>query len=201
MRIIAGTHKNLILKTPKGLLTRPTASQLRETLFNICQGYVEGCRFLDLFAGSGAIGFEALSRGAASCTFVDKSRESLRCMQMNEKHFPDGRATLICGDVLVVLRKFIKMRQQFDIIYVDPPYEAIGNQNGKSEPLSLQILHMIDQNALLAENGFLFIEDVCSFSQEPEAWQSLKFVNSRSAGRATLTQFCRRSKVKQLDIE
>ena len=83
MRVIAGSARSVPLITPKGLETRPTSDQIKETLFNMLQGYVEGSNFLDLFAGSGQIGVEALSRGAAFAAFVEKSDEAVNCIKAN----------------------------------------------------------------------------------------------------------------------
>ena len=83
MRVIAGTARRLPLVTPKGMETRPTTDRIKETLFNILQNDLPGCHFLDLFAGSGAIGIEALSRGAAKAVFVDNSKEALSCIRQN----------------------------------------------------------------------------------------------------------------------
>lgn len=189
MRIIAGTHKNRILTVPKGSQTRPTAERLRETLFNICQNYVEGSRFLDLFAGSGAIGFEALSRGAVSCTLVDSSKECQRCMKFNAQAFPDSDVDVICADVISTLKGFISDKRKFDIIYIDPPYGNSMFQEGKRSTYSAYLLGLIDQSELLSEGGMLFIEDLQnSLSKEIEL-AKLKLISHRRAGRAWLFQF------------
>ena len=83
MRVIAGTARRLILDTPKGLATRPTTDRIKETLFNIINNELPGANFLDLFAGSGAIGIEALSRGCKSAVFVENNREALACIGEN----------------------------------------------------------------------------------------------------------------------
>jgi len=83
MRVIAGTARRLILDTPKGLATRPTTDRIKETLFNIINNELPGANFLDLFAGSGAIGIEALSRGCKSAVFVENNREALACIWEN----------------------------------------------------------------------------------------------------------------------
>ena len=83
MRVIGGTAGSIPLVTPAGRNTRPTTDRIKETLFNMLSPYIQGCRFLDLFSGSGAIGIEALSRGAASAVFVDSGREAVRCIEAN----------------------------------------------------------------------------------------------------------------------
>src|SRR5436305_1632219 len=103
MRIIAGTFKNRRLIAPKGDATRPTTEQLRESLFNICQHYLEGAHFLDLFAGSGAMGLEALSRGASYATFVDNNKESVGYIHANVEALKvGGHSKVICGDVFTI---------------------------------------------------------------------------------------------------
>ena len=116
MRVIAGTARRLPLVTPKGMETRPTTDRIKETLFNILQNDLPGCHFLDLFAGSGAIGIEALSRGAAKAVFVDNSKEALSCIRQNlEKTHLADRAIVIGQDCAGAIH--------FDIIFMDPPYQ------------------------------------------------------------------------------
>lgn len=188
MQIISGSRKNHTLVSPKGDATRPTSSRMRETLFNICQGYVEGTRFLDLFAGSGAIGFEALSRGAKSCVFIDNSREAIRCIQQNATHLKfEACSTVIYGDVFAHLKKLAKKGDQFDIIYADPPY--LEQLAGSEELFSSAVLRAVDESGLLASNGMLFIEDARGFKPEVEKLEKLKLVSSRRGGRSALHQF------------
>lgn len=145
MRILAGKHKGRLIAVPKEGV-RPTSGKLRETLFNICQQEIEGADFLDLFAGAGAIGLEALSRGAASVTFVEKERAVAKIIQKNLETFGE-EATVMTQDVLTILPK---LRGQFDIIFADPPYE---------QGLSAKVLKLLDKTPLLAPEGRLFVED------------------------------------------
>ena len=123
MRGIAGSRRSLPLKTVEGLETRPTTDRIKETLFNILMPDISGARFLDLFAGSGGIGIEALSRGAASAVFVDNSRDAIRCINDNVKFtkFTD-EAEVVRLDALSYVRALRKV--DFDIIFLDPPYAA-----------------------------------------------------------------------------
>lgn len=191
MHIISGSHKNHTILAPKGTLTRPTSGRLREAIFNICQGYIEGAAFLDLFAGSGAIGLEALSRGAVSCTFVDNSRDSIQCIKTNLKALAmENISKVIFADVFATLKKLIEGKGQFDIIFADPPYEKMGKSEGGLYSYSGKVLDLIDGHpSLLASGGYLFIEDARSFIPEVASLTSLKFVNSRSTGRTSLHQF------------
>ncbi|MBA2727259.1 MAG: 16S rRNA (guanine(966)-N(2))-methyltransferase RsmD [Parachlamydiaceae bacterium] len=190
MHIFAGKHKNKRIIAPKGDLTRPTSGRLRETIFNICQGYIQDANFLDLFAGSGAVGLEALSRGAANCTFVDDSRESLLSIKANLKALDEEKSSkVIFGDVFTVLRNLIKGGQKFGIIFADPPYEKIGKNEEGRFSYSSKILEIVDSSSLLVEGGYLFIEDARTFTPEVHVLSGLTFVSSRSTGRSSLNQF------------
>lgn len=135
MRVIAGKCRSLPLKTLPGRNTRPTADRIRETLFNILMPELPGCRFLDLFAGSGAIGIEALSRGALFCTFVEKSRAAARIIQEN-LHFThlDGASEVCIRDVRSALSLF-PPEPVYDLVFMDPPYQE--KQEEKVLPLLL----------------------------------------------------------------
>lgn len=122
MRVIAGSARRLLLKTPKGLETRPTSDQIKETLFNILMPYLYDAEFLDLFSGSGGIGIEALSRGSRHCTFVENSKPALSCINDNLKntHFTEN-STVLSMDVFSALNQ-LEGKNVFDIIFMDPPY-------------------------------------------------------------------------------
>ena len=123
MRVIAGSARRLVLVTPTGENTRPTQDRIKETLFNMLQNEVPGSVFIDLCAGSGGIGIEALSRGAARAYFVENAAEPYKCIQTNlhTTHF-EGEATIIRQDVTLALRNIHE--KEADIVYIDPPYEA-----------------------------------------------------------------------------
>ena len=156
MHIIAGTKQKYRILCPKGLSIRPTSSKLRETLFNICQHKIKNSIFLDLFAGTGAIGLEALSRGAAKVIFVDHNKTALRYIRKNLISLEfQNKAQVIYGDVINIIHKLHKSNTQFDIIYIDPPYGKIINK----APYSSHILKTLDTNNILSTLGTLFIED------------------------------------------
>ncbi|MBA3956961.1 MAG: 16S rRNA (guanine(966)-N(2))-methyltransferase RsmD [Parachlamydiaceae bacterium] len=181
MRIVSGIFKNRTLLTPKGLDTRPTSERMRATLFNICQNYIENARFLDLFAGSGAIGLEALSRGASHATFVDMSKESCLCIKKNIASLnAQQQTTVLHGDVLAQLKR---LPHQYDIIFVDPPYEL---------NLGTQVLAFVDQNPILTPTGTLFIEE-SAYTPPEVALTTLELVSSRSTGRTLLQQYRKRT--------
>lgn len=122
MRVIAGSAKSIRLKTPVGLSTRPTTDRIKETLFNMISPYLCDCCFLDLFSGSGAIGIEALSRGARSAVFVEQNANAIACIYENLKNTRlETWAKVIKGDVFHVLR-MLEGKYVFDCIFMDPPY-------------------------------------------------------------------------------
>ena len=124
MRVIAGSAKSLQLKTIDGLETRPTQDRIKETLFNMIQYDIPGCRFLDLFAGSGGIGIEALSRGAGEACFVEKARRAVRCIKENLSHTHlDDRAEVMEMEVSAAIRRLEQEGRTFDYIFMDPPYK------------------------------------------------------------------------------
>lgn len=122
MRVIAGKARRLPLKTVPGLDTRPTTDRIKETLFNILQNELPGSRFLDIFSGSGGIGIEALSRGAAHACFIESGRAAAECIRANLAftHLSEEAEVLQCD----VLSAFSRLAGQpvFDIIFMDPPY-------------------------------------------------------------------------------
>lgn len=175
LQIVGGKYKRRKLLAPNTTLVRPTAGNLREALFNICQNEIEGALFLDLFAGSGAMGLEAISRGAKHATFVEQNSSALSAIKKNIETLGEGeRATVIRGDVVAVIPR---LQGPFDIIYVDPPY---------SKGLSAAVLTALDKYPLLAKEGRLFIEDD---SLEEPPLDTLKLKDKRTVGRAILFEY------------
>lgn len=122
MRVIAGSARRISLKTLEGLETRPTTDRIKETLFNMLQYALADCVFLDLFAGSGGIGIEALSRGAAQCVFVEQNRAAAECIRGNlQATRLSDRAVVMHCDALTALQR-LEGKYRFDYIFMDPPY-------------------------------------------------------------------------------
>ena len=123
MRVIAGVSRRILLSTPDGNDTRPTQDRIKETLFNIIQTLVPGSIFVDLCAGSGGIGIEALSRGARKAYFIENAKQSLACIQDNlqRTHFAQ-EGIILRQDALSALHHIHE--KQVDIIYIDPPYDT-----------------------------------------------------------------------------
>lgn len=191
MRIISGQFRNRTLVVPKGNVTRPTSGQLREAVFNILQHYIEDAYFLDLFAGSGAMGLEALSRHAAYSVFIDADREAVKAIKTNIKNLDvEKQSEVLAGNVLNFLPRLAARARKFDIIYADPPYSlTMGSQQVY---MAQAILNLIDKEQLLAESGILFLEDAKSTQINVEHLTSLTFVKSRHMGRSTIHQFERK---------
>lgn len=150
MRVIAGSAKGHKLQTIEGLETRPTTDRVKETLFNIIAFDLPECRFLDLFSGSGAIGIEALSRGAAEAVFVEQSAQCQQIITENLTHTRlQERAKVMGLSVEVALDKLSQQNKQFDMIFMDPPYDA---------GLASTTVQMIVDKHLLAKDGIIIVE-------------------------------------------
>ena len=150
MRIIAGSARSLPLKTPDGLETRPTSDKIKETLFNMLQREVPGSYFLDLFAGSGQIGLEALSRGANYAVFVDNGRKPAECIEHNIKFTKfDKQAALLTSDAVSAIH-MMDGKYRFDLIFMDPPY-------GKG--YDKEVLAALAQSSLLKEDARIICEE------------------------------------------
>jgi 16S rRNA (guanine(966)-N(2))-methyltransferase RsmD len=125
MRIIAGQYRSRTLEAPKGLATRPSSDRLRETLFNVLAPQIEGASFLDLYAGSGAVGIEALSRGAVRTVFVERAPAALKALRGNlAKLGISGGFRIDSSSVAAALRHLAKENQRFDLVFLDPPWDA-----------------------------------------------------------------------------
>ena len=149
MRVIAGTAKRLQLKTVEGMDTRPTTARIKETLFNMISEYLADSNFLDLFSGSGAIGIEALSRGAAHASFVEQSKKAMACIGDNLAYTKlADRADVYEMDVIHALR-YLNGRKTFDYIFMDPPYNQL---------LERKVLECLSTSNLLSEDGLIIVE-------------------------------------------
>lgn len=150
MRIIAGIARSVPLITPKGEETRPTTDKVKETLFNILQGYMVGAKVLDLFAGSGQIGLEALSRGAEKAVFVERFDEAVKCIKENVKKTKfENQSAIMKMDAASALRALEAEKQEFDLIFMDPPYGKEGEK---------LILEQLSTSKLLSDGGLIIVE-------------------------------------------
>jgi 16S rRNA (guanine966-N2)-methyltransferase len=125
MRVIAGTYRSRLLSAPRGMSTRPTSDRLRETLFNVLAPRLEGSRFVDLYAGTGAVGIEALSRGAAHVWFAEDAKPAVAVLRQNLAALKITRDfTVEDRGVVALLKRIGALEQPVDLVFLDPPYEA-----------------------------------------------------------------------------
>jgi 16S rRNA (guanine966-N2)-methyltransferase len=177
MRIIAGSRKGARIFAPKGTDTRPTGDRVREAAFNLLgPGAAEGAAVLDLFAGSGAMGLEALSRGAERATFVESDRDACRTINRNLDKLELTGATVLCQDALTALRADARAGRRYDLVLVDPPYRRFSS-------LQNALIQYLPE--ILAPEGTLLVETAAE--EEPEL--PLAKRTSRRYGSARLTLF------------
>jgi len=165
MRIIGGEARGRVVRLPGGSRIRPTADRVKESLFNILH-IADGTSFLDLFAGSGNVGLEALSRGARFAAFVEKEMPLVRALEGRLVQFGfAGRAEVIAADAQRGLGRLVRLGRRFDVIFSDPPY----NQGLTGETLAWP-----DMREALAENGILVLQH--STREKPEALRDRPWV-------------------------
>ena len=177
MRIISGLARGTKLYTLEGENTRPTLDRVKEPLFSIIQNYIQDAVVLDLFAGSGALGLEALSRGATKAILCDKSYEAINIVKknVNKTHFEE-KAKVLCMDYKKCLAS---VNQKFDIIFIDPPYKY---------DIAVNSVEIILENNLLSQDGIIVIET----DEEEREIQKIKnlsnieIINLRTYGRVKL---------------
>ena len=149
MQVVAGTARRILLKTIPGEETRPTSNRIKETLFNILMPEIPGCRFLDLFAGSGGIGIEALSRGASDAVFCDHSLDAAKVINGNLKKLGEQRM-VYPYDYKTALDMLKGKKEIFDIVFLDPPYK-------KKDAYQYAISFLLD-NEMLAHDACIVLE-------------------------------------------
>ena len=200
MRIITGSARGCRLKTPKGQATRPTSDRIKESLFNILGPKVYGRKVLDIFAGTGNLGLEALSRGAASACFVDQATAALIRENAVHTRLQDKAAVHGC-DVFAQLSRFAQGGESFDLIFCDPPYH---------KGLAWRALTFFDESTVLAHAGILVVaqsivlgilvvEHGADENDMPEL-SELRCVLNRRYGRTTqLSFFQRKAYLKEIE--
>ena len=150
MRVIAGEKRHLILKTLSDLSIRPTTDKIKETLFNMIQFNIEGKSFLDLFAGSGAIGIEALSRRAKNAVFVDNNSAAIKVIKENLEHTKlMSSAKVLKLDASAAIDMLDKNDEKFDIVFMDPPY---------NEKLYIGVLEKIKKSNVAGSDTIIIVE-------------------------------------------
>jgi 16S rRNA (guanine(966)-N(2))-methyltransferase RsmD len=175
MRIIAGERKGHTIHAPKGLDTRPTSDRVRENVFNIVAGWVEDARVLDLYAGSGAMGLEALSRGAAAVVFVEADANAARTIERNLDKLRLTGATVLRTSATAALTQEVAAGRKYDLVLADPPYSMTDyDQLARYFP------------RLLSEDGLLVLESAAKV--EPEL-PGLAVRTTRKYGSTRVTVF------------
>ncbi len=175
MRIVAGSRKGQRIAAPRGVVTRPTGDRVRESAFSLI-GPLEGASVLDLFAGSGAMGLEALSRGASRCVFVERDREACAVITQNLEKLRLTSAVVLCRDVERALREERSRRHLYELALVDAPYREWDQHAAMLEELVPDVL---------AGGGLAIVET--DVRLEPEL--PLDLVTSRRYGSARITVF------------
>lgn len=185
MQILAGIHKNRKLIVPS-VGVRPTLARLKQTIFDILQDEVLHAEILDLFAGSGGLGLEALSRGAARVTFVEKSPLAASVIRKNIAHLNEGEhTTLLVGDLFDYLPRLEKQGRRYHLIFADPPY---------SQGLAQQIITFLDSSSLLVDGGSFMVEDRLIKGEKLNLnLTTLTLISERKVGKALLLHFRKRS--------
>ncbi len=183
LRVISGEAKGHKLKTVKGNTTRPTTDRVKESLFNIIAGFVGDAEVLDLFAGTGNLGIEALSRGANSAVFVDKSRECSNVILENLTHTRLlERSTIITSEVGLAISRLANEGKRFSLIFLDPPY----NKNFVEKTLNY-----ISKSDIILDNG-LIVAEHDYIDSVPESIDHIKLLRSERYG-DTVISFFRKS--------
>jgi 16S rRNA (guanine966-N2)-methyltransferase len=185
MRIIAGKYRSRILKSLKGQALRPTSDRLRETLFNVLGPGIAGSRFLDVFAGTGAVGIEALSRSAADVTFIENHAPAAKLIRQNLDSLKiTSGYTILAADALTALQKLAARHTPstpcFDFVFVDPPYAAHVDY--------ARTLEFLATTNFLAPDALIIFEHHHKF-QLPEQFDHLRRTRVLKQGDATLTFF------------
>ena len=178
MRVISGKARGLKLNTPKNDDVRPTTDRVKESLFNMINSYIMDSDILDLFAGTGSLGIECLSRGANQCIFVDNSKESINIVKSNiKKARVENESIVLNLDFKSAINSLSSKNKQFDVIFMDPPYY----KNMFSDALSA-----VDNNNLLKEDGIIVVEHD-TVDKFPDNMGRLYKSREKKYGNTTLT--------------
>lgn len=189
MRIITGEYRGRRLESPAGYDVRPTSDKVKEAVFNIIMNEVWDATCVDLFAGTGNLGLEALSRGAKKCYFGDNSRESINLIKNNVKMCrAEDKSVIIAGDYSKILGR---INEKVDIFFLDPPYK---------DGLYENCLEIIDSLDLLSEEGIIVAEHGVR-DYVPETVGSLEIIKERKYGKIMVTIYAKKSEVHTEDEE
>lgn len=178
MRVISGNARGKKLVSLEGTNTRPTLDRVKEALFNIIQFDIQGKKILDLFAGSGALGIEAISRGAESATFCDNSMDAIEVIKTNiENTKCTDKSEVLKKDYLLALNYLAKNNKKFDIIFLDPPYKT---------DFATKAIEKILQLDLLSKEGIIILETDDANKEETIKKENIQIFDKRIYGRVIL---------------
>ena len=178
MRVISGKARGKKLVSLEGMNTRPTLDRVKEALFNIIQFDIPGKRVLDLFAGSGALGIEAISRGAETATFCDNSIDAIQVIKTNiENTKCTDKSVVLQKDYLLALNYLAKSKQKFDLIFLDPPYRTDFSDKAIEKILELD---------LLSKEGIIILETDDANKEETIKKEDIQIFDKRIYGRVIL---------------
>ena len=180
MRVIAGIYKGFKLQSFPGKEIRPTPGRIREAIFDIISAEIVGAEFLDLFAGTGAVGIEAISRGAKNVTFVEIDNKAIALIKRNlQKISKDNLFTIIKSDYLRAIRFLNVKQKRFDIVFLDPPY----NKN-----YFLKTLHEIDRNVIIKEGGLIIVQHPADLVVKYD-FENIFYFKEKKYGNSKITIF------------
>lgn len=187
MRVIAGSARGTNLKGPGGLNIRPTSDRVRQAIFNVIGALVDGAATLDAFAGTGAMGVEALSRGARLCVFIDKDARCRKIQRENllRTHTID-RAKTLGGDVFAAGPRLRRLGSAFDLLFFDPPYDLLGSERGWRR--LFDFMEELIENELVASDALFIVEHRRSASP-PEPPEILAVDDVRKYGDTVITMY------------
>ncbi|MBQ3022361.1 MAG: 16S rRNA (guanine(966)-N(2))-methyltransferase RsmD [Clostridia bacterium] len=176
MRVISGSARGLKLVSPDGIETRPTLDRVKEAVFSMLSPYINGALILDLFAGSGALGIEALSRGADKSYFIDSSQEAISCINSNITAAKFTKSSVVMKTDAIGFLK--NCSQQFDIVFLDPPY---------ADGLYENTINLIAENKLLSNEGLIVIEQDFGAEKHINIGQMFEVFKEKKYGRVGIT--------------
>ena len=157
MRVIAGSARGTNLKGPGGINIRPTSDRVRQSIFNLVSGLEQDATVLDAFAGTGAMGVEALSRGARLCVFIDKDARCRNILRVNlQRTHTMDRARTLGSDVFAAIPRLRRMGERFDLLFFDPPYDLLGEERGWRR--LFDFMAELIENGLVASGAFFVVE-------------------------------------------
>jgi 16S rRNA (guanine966-N2)-methyltransferase len=180
VRVIAGRYRSRVLKGPGSVKMRPTSDRLRETLFNVLGPAVEGSFFIDVFAGTGAVGIEAISRGVAEAIFVESNPKAAQVIRQNLESLKITNAQIVLSHALPGLERIAGRHVVADFIFVDPPYESVDEYS--------RVLDFLDASHLIAPQGVVIVEHYFKMNL-PERFTRLERTRVLEQGDASLSFF------------